>query len=71
MTIKVKAWIHRKRLWVTEEKTYENVYCLESYPSLETERWTVKLVFQDGKTKTINNCCHITTTYENKKKDFE
>lgn len=60
MKVKVKTWALRKRLWVTKEKTYEDVYCLESYPSLEgAERWTVKLVFQDGRTKTIYSCCHI------------
>lgn len=69
MTVKVKTWARRKRLWVIKEKAYEDVYCLESSPSLEIERWTVKLVFQDGRTRTINNCCHITTTYENKKEE--
>ena len=68
MKVKLATWALRKRLWVTKEKTYEDVCCFESYPSLEAERWTVKLVFQDGRTKTVYSCCHITTTDEKEEK---
>lgn len=60
MKVKIAKWTHRQHYWVLENKAYENVRSLEGYPRLEhAERWTVSLIFQDGKKKTFNNCEHI------------
>lgn len=60
MKVKIAKWTHSQHYWVHEVKTYENVRSFEGYPRLEhAERWTVSLLFQDGKKKTFNNCDHI------------
>ena len=60
MNVKIAIWAHRQHYWSLENKTYENVCSFEAHPHLEnSERWTVSLLFQDGKKKTFNNCEYI------------